>query len=563
MEILYFIGAALIFMIAKTIYDTVKNNKKIYAAIKRNYGRLNDDDEMDDRFAEYGHEYFEYACNEKNDYVIDDITANDIDLDYIYMKTDRTASSAGSACYYDLLRTPVFDEKELERRERVISYFTENEEKRIAIQKGLSKMPKKHRFSVYATMESFINGKSQNVLVQYINILLLVAALVLTIVINSAAAVIFPIAVIVYNIVTYYTQKFKTDGYIFNMKMLISLINAGTDVFKNCPEEMGDEAERLKKSLSRLKKLKKAAWAIKTDVKEDILAILLDYANLLFHLDIISLNKAINCAVKEVDSILSLYTEVGFFDSMICIGSLRAGDKPWCIPTLTKEGKPGMKFTKACHFLLSNPVSSDIDTQKHILLTGSNASGKSTFLKTVALNALFAQTVHTCFAESYSGSYFKVITSMSLSDDIIAGESYYITEIKALKRIMDDNDETPVLCFADEILRGTNTVERIAASSSALRYLASQNKLVFAATHDIELTTLLKDIFENYHFSESMDENGDICFDYLLKSGPSTTKNAILMLKAYGYPEEITDKATAMSEDFAETGAWRNLEANT
>ncbi len=562
MEILYFIGAAFIFLLVKNIYDNIRNNKKIYNAIKREYGRLSDDEDMDDRYVDYGHDYFEYKSNEKEGFVIDDITANDIDLDYIFLKTDKTASGAGSACYYNLLRTPVFDEKEIERREKMISYFSSNEARRIAVQKALSKMPKKNRFSVYAALETFVNGKSQNVLALYLNILLLIASVVFTIVVNSAASILFPVAVIIYNIVTYYTQKYKTDGYIYNMKILISMINAGTDVLKNCPPELEDEADRLRSSLSGLKKLKKAAWAIKTDVKQDIMAILLDYANLLLHLDIISLNNAINCAGKEVDSILSLYSEVGFFDSMICIGSLRAGTKPWCIPTLTKEGVPGLKFTKACHFLLSDPVSSDIDTKKHILLTGSNASGKSTFLKTVALNALFAQTVHTCFAESYSGSYFKVITSMSLSDDIIAGESYYITEIKALKRIMDNNDETPVLCFADEILRGTNTVERIAASTSALCYLASQNKLVFAATHDIELTTLLKDIYENYHFSESMDENGDICFDYLLKSGPSTTRNAILMLKAYGYADEITDKATAMAEDFVKTGAWRNLEAN-
>ena len=110
---------------------------------------------------------------------------------------------------------------------------------------------------------------------------------------------------------------------------------------------------------------------------------------------------------------------------------------------------------------------------------------------------------------------------MALRDNLAGGESYYIVEIKALKRILDMTEQRtkentpPVLCFVDEVLRGTNTVERIAASSQILRSLSERGVLCFAATHDIELTELLKDYYTNYHFAEEICD-GDVVFNYQL-----------------------------------------------
>ena len=158
-----------------------------------------------------------------------------------------------------------------------------------------------------------------------------------------------------------------------------------------------------------------------------------------------------------------------------------------------------------------------IDVNGSFLLSGENASGKSTFIKAAALNAILAQTIHTVCAKSYQASFFKVFTSMALTDNLFESESYYIVEIKSLKRILDAiEDNIPVLCFVDEVLRGTNTVERIAASSRILHSVANANALMFAATHDIELTYMLENSFENYHFEEKVLEN-QVLFDYQLK----------------------------------------------
>ena len=147
---------------------------------------------------------------------------------------------------------------------------------------------------------------------------------------------------------------------------------------------------------------------------------------------------------------------------------------------------------------------------------------------------------------------------MALRDDISGGESYYIVEIKALKRILDAaaSGEKPVLCFVDEVLRGTNTVERIAASTQILSSLSGSGILCFAATHDIELTGLLEKEFDNYHFEEEV-KNGDICFNYRLQNGKATTRNAIRLLQLMGYDEKIIEKATHQAENFLATGDWK------
>lgn len=136
-----------------------------------------------------------------------------------------------------------------------------------------------------------------------------------------------------------------------------------------------------------------------------------------------------------------------------------------------------------------------------------------------------------------------------------------MVEIKALKRILDlrGSADAPVLCFVDEVLRGTNTVERIAASAQILKSLSRGNCLCFAATHDIELTHLLEDIYYNYHFSEEIEEE-DIYFSYKIMEGRANTRNAIKLLHIMGYETEIIQEAELMAGDFLKSGVWHRLD---
>ena len=132
-----------------------------------------------------------------------------------------------------------------------------------------------------------------------------------------------------------------------------------------------------------------------------------------------------------------------------------------------------------------------------------------------------------------------------------------MVEIRSLKRIRDaaGAGDLPVLALIDEVLRGTNTAERIAASTEILKDLAGRDTLVFAATHDRELTESLAETYENCHFEETWDGK-DVTFSYRLHEGPATTRNAIRLLGAVGFDPEVTSRAEALAEDFEKTGHW-------
>ena len=112
-----------------------------------------------------------------------------------------------------------------------------------------------------------------------------------------------------------------------------------------------------------------------------------------------------------------------------------------------------------------------------------------------------------------------------------------------------------MLCMADEVLRGTNTIERIAAAAQILLSLRREQVICLAATHDIELTYILEAWYENYHFGEEVRER-DVLFSYELKKGRASTRNAIRLLEMMGYDEKIVRGAGRAARAFEESGVW-------
>ena len=179
-----------------------------------------------------------------------------------------------------------------------------------------------------------------------------------------------------------------------------------------------------------------------------------------------------------------------------------------------------------------------------LLLTGSNMSGKTTFIRTVMLNALLGETLCTCFAERFTAPYMRLHSSIRISDDITEGTSYYLQEVLTVKRLLEDADRPAACLFVlDELFKGTNTTERIAAGKAVLARLNRGPHIVLAATHDIELAELLRgDGYELHHFREEVAD-GRLVFDYCLHTGPLTTRNAIRILELYDYPPELIAEA--------------------
>lgn len=238
---------------------------------------------------------------------------------------------------------------------------------------------------------------------------------------------------------------------------------------------------------------------------------------------------------------LKLYTYIGEIDAAISIASFRESIPHYCQASF-HEGH-SINLTEMYHPLISNPVCNDVKMESNYIITGSNASGKSTYIKAVAINMILAQSINMVLAKSASIPYANIMTSMAVRDDVTSGESYYMREINYLKRIVTQlKKDKLTLCIVDEILRGTNTQERIAASVAILNYMNNRNCLTIVASHDIKISEMLAGKFKNCHFSEVLEKE-DILFDYKVKPGVSKSKNAIKLLKHIGFPKEIVEHA--------------------
>ncbi|MCI8750177.1 MAG: hypothetical protein HFH66_02220 [Lachnospiraceae bacterium] len=563
MDLSYRIAAVVIiiilFLVIKGIYDEKRYKQRLYLRLKNSWGNPSRQ--------EYPQQLMDavkyYYNNNKGDNDIDDITYNDLNMDAVYKSVNHTMTSIGEEYLYALLRTPCTDIAVLEERERVINCMGADEEGRIKLQMALAGMGKLNRISVYSYISDIKNMDSGNKLYHIFCAAALLVSAGLCFV-KPAIMVLVTALIIIYNVITYYKNKAEIDPYIQVFAFIARTISQSEDVAKAGIAGIEEYQERLVSCTAGLKKFGKNSWLVSGgNMSGDILDSFMDYIRILFHIDLMKVCDMVNELKKHENELADIYNITGYIDSMVSIASFRAGTGSWCVPVLkyTDSRKNiTMEFTDLYHPLIENPVKNSIKTEKSILITGSNASGKSVFIKTVAINAIFAQTIHTVLAESYSSCFFRVYSSMALRDDIFSNESYYIVEIKSLKRILDKAEEqgVPVLCFIDEVLRGTNTLERIASSSQILKQLATLKSLCFAATHDLELAKILVNYFDNYHFEETVKEN-DVIFDYKLRKGNTKTRNAIKLLNMIGYDKTLTSRAEELAQFFLENGSWREL----
>ncbi|WMJ88273.1 MutS-related protein [Anaerocolumna sp. MB42-C2] len=539
--------------IGKSIYDKKNNRIKLIQKFKSEWGQIPEE--------EYTYETLKslssyYRSIKEDSQDVDDITWNDIDMDQIFMLINNTGSAMGEEYLYSVLRKIEFNEEDLLERNRLIEFFQKNEDKRILLQVALRGMGKLRHISVYEYINQLDNLKLKSSLPHYFMAGGLIAAILL-IFINPAAGGFLTFVMVANNIIQYYRRKAEIDSYFSVCSYIIRLLNSVKDITKLEIPEIKTYTEQLEKARSQFSKFKKGSRVVAgKNPNGDLLDLILDYERMLFHTDLIKFNSMLNTFKQNRAVLNEMYVKIGILDSMIAVASFRTMLDYYCIPEFTKDSVPFLNVTDLFHPMIEDPVTNSINENRCVLITGSNASGKSTFIKTLAINAILSQTIYTSMSKSYKASFFQIASSMALQDSIFSKESYYIVEIKSLKRILDRlNDKVPTLCFVDEVLRGTNTLERIAASSQILYSLSQGNAMCFAATHDIELTHILENYYSNYHFQEQVVDN-NVLFDYKLFSGRAISKNAIKLLGVMGYSQDIIDNAASSANHFLEEGTW-------
>ncbi|SFC99934.1 MutS-related protein [Clostridium uliginosum] len=480
-----------------------------------------------------------FDLEKKDKYTIDNQTWDDLIMDEVFTEVDRTYSSAGESALYKMLRNPMMDEEKLNKRSNFINLFKKDLDLTIKLRCIFYNLG----FDNKNRLIEMINGLlSVNKIKFYIYSLLGMVPIILII-----CAILFQqpyfmaiLAVYVY-LTIFIHNKESANVKAVGLTYLRDLINGAKSLSKIKNDELEVHMEEIKQLLDQLKAIDKATLTIKA---LNAFGGLLEMFAIPFFIEESTYYKISGKLIEQKDIILKLYYLVGELDALTSIAIYEDCNKENCSkPKFVTE--TSLKMKDGIHPLLKNPVENSIEIyNKGIVLTGTNMSGKSTFLRMVSTNIILAQTFNFVLAKEYEASFFYVVSSISPKDDIMNGKSYYLAEAESILRIIKSlENNVAVFCPIDEIFRGTNPIERISSSAEILKYINKEKSICIVATHDKELSDILKGNYDFYYFSESVDDKHGLSFDYKIKKGVSQTRNAIKLLDYVGYPKEIIENA--------------------
>jgi len=226
---------------------------------------------------------------------------------------------------------------------------------------------------------------------------------------------------------------------------------------------------------------------------------------------------------------------VAYFDAQNSLANFKFNHTTFVFP----EIKPSKEIIKATHLgypLLNTDKRIDnnftINKEEFFIVTGANMAGKSTFLRTVSLSIVMANCGLPVCAETYTYAPIKLITSMRTSDSLTEDESYFYSELKRLKFIIDEIKETDYFIILDEILKGTNSKDKAIGSKKFVEKLSNSKSTGIIATHDVTLCALENESIDikNYYFDAEI-VNNELYFDYILKNGVCKNMNASFLLE--------------------------------
>ena len=214
----------------------------------------------------------------------------------------------------------------------------------------------------------------------------------------------------------------------------------------------------------------------------------------------------------------------------------------YAFPELLEDASPRLEAKNLTHLLIpeEKAVPNDIDaTAGTRIITGSNMSGKTTYLRTVASACVLAYAGAPVPGERFRLSPLYLFTSIRVTDDAAHGLSTFYAEILRIKSMMAFKEkEKPMLIVIDEIFKGTNSADRLIGAREAISRLTGADFITLVSTHDFELCEIESDAapVTNWHFEESYEDD-KLLFDYKIKEGRCTTRNAQYLLKMAGIME--------------------------
>lgn len=469
-------------------------------------------------------------------------------MDAVFVHLDRCETLAGRARLYDRLRSPGGDFEALRRFDDVVTVIGTHPDARERLQSTLASMDPYAQDAVVdivfaalpppPRLQALYLGISLSMLAALVVSVFLPAAL-LAVLALAATAIALRVGLGRKQIA--WTSAFRATNALLRVAQRVTSLRI---------QALEPELERMRSARERLAGFARATGWLTLDTLRgnEMVHAIMAYLNAFLLLDLIALSYVLRVLPSVRGDVRLVFEAVGDVDAALAVASFRAGAAYWTRPELDATTKE-LRLEGAAHPLLTDPVPNTVHVEgRGVLVTGPNMSGKSTFVRTVAINALLARTIYTVAARRYHAPPLRIRTLMSADDDVQKSRSYYRAEVETAKSMLAPGaDLERMLVVVDELFRGTNTSERIGAGAALLDALHDAGNFVFASTHDGELVPLLRDRFDPYHFAERV-VGAEIVFPFELCRGPATTRNAIALLRQAGFPAAVVARATEIAE---------------
>lgn len=354
---------------------------------------------------------------------LDALTWRDLSMDEVFNTLNYTQTSVGSEYLLNQLRDIKLSQETLEEDEKLYRAM-EIEELREKVLLPLSKLGKQD----YTDSSAFFYGNHvrgvKNPFIFNVLALLPVASIILLFVQLKLGILCLFMSFII-NGIMYYRHKQIVEYGLHSVSYVANIINTGNQLAAIPDDKIQEETRKLKRNL---KPLKKVLWlnnfvSMGTKGNGDFDAIV-EYIRILFLLDFISYNRIIGTVSQHKENYRAIWEIIGRLDASIAVAYYRHTLEAYCVPSFTDLME--ISFTNMAHPLIADPVTNSSDLGKTTLITGSNASGKSTYSKAVVINAILAQTINTVLADTWRMKPIYVATSMAVQDNVLDGDSYFI-----------------------------------------------------------------------------------------------------------------------------------------
>ena len=485
---------------------------------------------------------------QQTDSQVDDQTWYDLALHKVFDQLNYTQSSIGAEALYQKMRLLTFQPDDSLRK--LEEFFERQPDLRLRVQVVMNQLGKKNHNMARSIVANPGNQDSSIYLSLYIFLACLPVLSLFFLPFFKIQALSVLIASVTFNIIFSSIRNWSNKMRLDQVSYLVRIFASAEKLSRLALPKQ----EALKQAVQPFKKTKVISSILQSPTGSSEMEIILIYLNFLFLIPQIAqiyIYQQVRAHQKEAQETINL---LGELEVAISLLRHKRDGKLVCHPCFKQDG--GIKGKGIYHPLLADPVANDVSFEKNMVISGDNASGKSTYLKMVAINCILAQGLGFAYGESLELSYGHVMTSMDVSDDIEVGDSYFITESKTILRMIESLEKSGFhYFFIDELFKGTNTIERIGSGLGIVRWLSGRNCLYMISSHDIELVVASGAVNDNYHF-DSRYVDGKIVFDYQIKQGSAVTKNAVNTLKSLHFPSEITLTAQELIEQYEETGKW-------